>query len=139
MNQTAPDTSPTTDERLEALEFLLGQTLLALEADSHTLHERIGRLEKVLTRTSPNALPPLSEEAECSEPFTMNGLGEWMQISLERMRAHRSVSARQMVAIGEVTARVLDLGESPAQEPPPAISTDAIAALERAKHRPAKD
>lgn len=138
MNTPAPSAPPTTDDRLEAMEYLLGQTLLALEADSVTLHERIGRLEAAIDKIAPGSLPALSEEHENTTPFTMNDLGDWMQMSLERMRSHQSVSARQMVAIGELTARVLDLGESLVPELPPAISADVHAAVEKAKRPPAQ-
>ena len=132
---TPTPSAPTTEQRLEALEFLLGQTLLALEADSVATHARLDRLEAALKKTAPGALAPATEE-EDSQPFTLQALGHWMQTALRAMRAHQSVTAAQMVAIGEATTRVLGLGESLAPEPQPAIAPAALAAVAKAKRLP---
>lgn len=134
MTTQAP-TAPALELRMEALEFLLGQTLLALEADSVATHTRLNRLEAALKKTAPGALAPATEE-EDTEPFTLQSLGDWMQTALRAMRSHRSVTAQQMVAIGELTDRVLGLGESLAPEPPPAIAPAVHAAVEKAKRPP---
>ena len=132
---TQTPTTPSHDQRLEALEFFLGQTLLAMEADSVATHARLNRLEAALKKTAPGALAPATEE-EDTEPFTLDALGHWMQTALRAMRSHQSVTAQQMVAIGELTDRVLGLGESLAPEPPPAIAPAVHAAVEKAKRPP---
>lgn len=133
MHAQTPST-PTTEQRLEALEFLLGQALLALEADSVAMHAQLDRLEASLKKAAPGALAPATEED--SQPFTLLGLGQWMQTALRAMRTHQSVTAAQMVAIGEATTRVLGLGESLAPEPQPAIAPAALAAVAKAKRLP---
>ena len=134
MDTQTPST-PTHDQRLEALEFLLGQALLALEADSVATHARLERLEAALKKTAPGALAPATEE-EDTEPITLDALGDWMQTALRAMRLHQSVTAQQMVAIGELTDRVLGLGESLAPEPPSAIALAVHAAVQKAKRPP---
>lgn len=133
MHAQTPST-PTTEQRLEALEFLLGQALLALEADSVAMHAQLDRLEAALKKAAPGALAPATEED--SQPFTLLGLGQWMQTALRAMRSHQSVTAAQMVAIGEAADRVLGLGESLAPEPQPAIAPAALAAVAKAKRPP---
>ena len=130
MHAQTPNT-PSHDQRLEALEFLLGQALLALEADSVATHARLDRLEAALQKTAPGALAPATEE-EDTQPFTLQGLGQWLQTALRAMRAHQSVTAAQMVAIGEATTRVLGLGESLAPAPQPAAAAAALAAVAKA-------
>ena len=134
MHTQTPST-PTHDQRLEALEFLFGQALLALEADSVATHARLDRLEAALKKAAPGALAPATEE-ESTQPFTLQSLGDWMQTALRAMRSHRSVTAQQMVAIGETTDRVLGLGESLAPESPPAIAPAVHAAVQKAKRPP---
>ena len=132
---TQAPTAPALELRMEALEFLLGQTLLAMEADSVATHARLDRLEAALKKTAPGALAPATEE-ESTQPFTLQALGDWMQTALRAMRSHQSVTAAQMVAIGETTTRVLGLGESLAPEPQPAIAPAVHAAVAKAKLPP---
>ena len=124
---------PTPEERLLALEFFLGETLLALESDSAAIRAKLARLESAVERISPNTMPAPTDEDENNPAFTIESLGGWMQFCVERMRAHQAVSARHMVAIGEVTSRILALGGGLTDEPPFAIDLDAQAALEKAK------
>ena len=132
---TPTPSAPTTEQRMEALEFFVGQALLALEADSVATHARLDRLEAALKMTVPGALAPATEE-ESTQPFTLQALGDWMQTALRAMRSHQSVTAQQMVAIGETTTRVLCLGESLAPEPQPAIAPAVHAAVAKAKRPP---
>jgi hypothetical protein len=125
----------TPEERLQALEFLLGQALLTIEGDSAAIRARLDRIEAAVTRIAPDKLAPPSEEEQEEIPFTLDSLGSWMQTCLERMRAHQSVSARKMVAIGEVTERVLSLGEHLSEPTPPEVGPAARAAIEKVKHR----
>jgi uncharacterized protein YqcC (DUF446 family) len=137
---TPPATTPaTTEERLEAIEFLLSQTLLALEADSAAIHTRLDRLQAAMRKAAPGALQqPSGDDDESNPAFTMDALGQWVQTCLERMRAHQTATARQMVAIGELTERVLGLGlDADAAHPP--IGQAAQAAMEKAKRPPARD
>lgn len=134
MDTQAP-TTPSHDQRMEALEFLLGQTLLALEADSVATHARLDRLEAALKKTAPGALAPATE-GEDTEPFTLQALGQWMQTALRAMRSHQSVSAQKMVAIGEMTTRVLGLGESLAPEQHPEITPAVQLAVAKAQRLP---
>lgn len=132
---TKPNEAPTTtEERLEALEFLLGQTLLALEEDSNATMVRLDRLELAINRISPSSLP-LPGKEETGSPFTVDDLCAWMQKCVEAMRANQSVSARQMVAIGELTMRVASLGEELREPPQPEIGPDARAAVEKARRQ----
>ena len=135
MDTQTPST-PTHDQRLEALEFLLGQALLALEADSVATHARLDRIEAALKMAAPGALAPATEEEEDTQPFTLQALGDWMQTALRAMRAHQSVTAQQMVAIGETTTRVLCLGESLAPAPQPAAAPAVHAGAVKAKRPP---
>jgi hypothetical protein len=137
---TPPTTTPaTTEERLEAIEFLLSQTLLALEADSAAIHAQLARLQAAIHKAAPGAMPqPSSDDDESNPAFTMDALGQWVQTCLERMRAHQAATARQMVAIGELTERVLGLGLDPDAAHPP-IGQAAQAAMEKAKRPPARD
>ena len=132
---TPTPSAPTTEQRMEALEFFVGQALLALEADSVATHARLDRLEAALKMTVPGALAPATEE-ESTQPFTLQALGDWMQTALRAMRSHQSVTAQQMVAIGETTTRVLGLGESLAPEPQPVIAPAVHAAVAKAKRPP---
>lgn len=137
---TPPATTPTTtEERLEAIEFLLSQALLALEADSAAIHTTLERLQTAITKAAPGAMPQAGNNSDESNPaFTTDALGQWVQTCLERMRAHQSATARQMVAIGELTERVLGLGlDADAAQPP--IGPAAQAAMEKAKRPPARD
>lgn len=136
--QTPPaaTTPPTTDERLEAMEYFLGQTLLSLEADSEAIRARLDRLEQALTNAAPGKVLPPTNEEENNPAFTMDALASWMQLCLQRMRTHQAATARQMVAIGELTDRVLGLGQSLAPDVPPPIGPAAQAAMEKAKRPP---
>lgn len=134
MNTPAPHTPPTTEERLEAMEFLLGQMALTLEVDSIATQAQLARLERAITKAAPQALTPPTEE-ETAEPFTMDAFCGWMQRCLQKMREHQSATVRQMVAMGELTDRVMGLGEQLRAPTPPAIGTDVHAALERAQRR----
>lgn len=133
---TPPTTPPTPHERLDALEYLLGNMALLLEASSTGMLEQLQRLEGAINRIAPGAMPAPGTEGdmEATQAFTMDSLGQWMQICTERMRHHKAVTARQLVAIGETTARVLELGASMGPEPAPAIGQAALAALAKAKH-----
>ena len=135
MKTPAPSNPPPSpEERLEAMEYLLGQTLLALESDSAGIRAKLKRLEAALNAIAPGKVPPATDQDEGNNPFTMDSLGEWMQTCTERMRHHKAVTTRQLVAIGETTARVLELGASLTPEPAPAIGQAALAALAKAKH-----
>jgi hypothetical protein len=124
------------EERLQALEFLLGQALLTIESDSAAIRAKLDRIEAAVARIAPDKLAPPGEEEQDEIPFTLDFLGSWMQTCLERMRAHQSVTARQMVAIGELTDRVLSLGEHLSEPAPPEVGPTALNALEKAKRRP---
>jgi|GEM_PF-3384028 len=135
MHTPAPDSTPTTAERLEAMEYFLGQALLAIEADSAAMRAQLNRLEAVLQRLVPQAIETPTEE-EDNDAFTLDGLAQWMQTCLKHMRTHQSVTARQMVAIGQLADRVVALGATLTEASPPPIGPDAQAALDQAKRRP---
>lgn len=125
---------PTTPaEKIEALEFLLGQALLAIEADNSAIRARLDRLEAALQRIAPGQIAPYSKDEQLDDPFTLDSLGAWMQLCLERMRAHQAVTSRQMVAIGETTERVLSLGQHLSEPAPPEVGPTALGAIEKAK------
>lgn len=126
---------PSAHEQQQALEYLLGQILLSIEADSSAIRARLQRLEDAINRIAPAALAPPGEEEEYDTPFTMNSLGAYMQTCLERMRAHQSVRAVQMVAIGQLTERVLSLGEHLSEPAPPEVGEAARNAISQAQHR----
>ncbi len=134
-----PNTTATAEERLDAMEFFVGQLLIALEAESESQRARLARLESVIDAMLPGTLARLTaQEAADGEdtPFTVESFGRWMQICIGRMRAHGSASARQMVAIGELTTRILDEADGPTAAQEPAIGRDALAALAKAKRPP---
>lgn len=127
---------PTTpEEQQEALEYLLGQIILGIEADSTAIRAKLQRLEDAINRIAPSSLAPPGEEDEYDTPFTLESLGAHMQTCLERMRSSRSATARQMVAIGQLTERVLDLVVFPQQPEPPAVGETARNAISRAQRR----
>lgn len=127
--------SPTPAEQQQALEYLLGQILLGIEADSTAIRARLQRLEDAINRIAPNSLAPPGEEEEYDTPFTLDSLGGYMQTCLERMRAHQSVRAGQMVAIGQLTERVLSLGEHLSEPAPPEVGEAARNAISQARRR----
>ncbi|RYF60736.1 MAG: hypothetical protein EOO27_04760 [Comamonadaceae bacterium] len=131
----APSQAPTNAERLDAMEFLLGQMALQIEADSTAIRAQLHRLHGAIERSTPQALCAPQEE-EDAEPFTVGGLCSWVQTCVERMHAHQSATARQMLAIGEVTMRVTALGELLGPPVPLDIAAAAHALVERAQHRP---
>lgn len=127
----------TAAERLDAMEYLLGQALLAIEADSAAQRDKAARLEAALTRLAPGTLAPPGEEEQGDIPFTLDSLGAWVQTCLRAAREHQAMTARQMAAIGELTHRVLALGSALAPEPSPPAGPAARLALATAKRRPA--
>ena len=60
--------SPTPAEQQQALEYLLGQILLGIEADSTAIRARLQRMEDALNRIAPNSLAPAGEEEEYDTP-----------------------------------------------------------------------
>lgn len=130
-----PSTTPTVEERLEAMEYFLGQLLLSIEVDSTAIRAHMQRLESAIVHTAQLPLSAPSEEEEVP-PLTVESVSSWMQLCVERMRAHQSVSARRMVAIGELVTRVASLGATLAEEPPPPIGADAQAAIGKAQRPP---
>lgn len=130
-----PSTPSTVEERLQAMEYVLGQMLFLAEVESIAVRTHLQRLESAITHTLQVPLPSPTDE-EDAEPLTMDSFCAWIQTSLERMRAHQSVSARKMVAIGELTMRVRNLGAHLSEDLPPAIGQDVLAALEKAKRPP---
>lgn len=127
-----PSTTPTVEERLEAMEYFLGQLMLSIEVDSTAIRAHVQRLESAILHTAQLPISAPTEDEEV-EPFTVDSFCAWMQLTVERMRAHQAVSARQMVAIGELVTRVASLGASLGEEPPPAIGADAQAAIGKAQ------
>lgn len=125
----------TLEDRFQAIEYVLGQMLLLAEVESAAVRAHLQRLESAITHTLQVPLSSPADE-ENADPLTIDSFCTWIQTSLERMRAHQSVSANKMVAIGELTARVRDLGAHLAEDLPPAIGQDALAALEKAKRPP---
>lgn len=122
-------------EQQQALEYLLGQILLSIEADSAAIRTKLQRLEDAITQIAPASLAPPGEAEEYDTPFTMDSLGTYMQTCLERMRAHQSVRAGQMVAIGQLTERVLSLGEHLNEPELPEVGETARNAIAQAQHR----
>lgn len=141
MNTTPPPSTrrATAAERLDAMEYLLGQALLSLEIDSAAQRDKAARLEAAINRLAPGALAPPSEEEQGSTPFTLDSLGAWMQTCLSSARERHAMTARQMVAIGELTDRVLEIGPAPAPEATPPIGPAAQLALSKARRRPPAD
>lgn len=97
-------------ERIEALEYVLGQALFALEADSLATHARLNRLEEAVALIAPGAIGQLQEEDE-QEPFSMDGLASMVQVCLGAMHRHQSVSDQKIAAIADATGRILSLGK----------------------------
>lgn len=137
MDNTPTDTPLSIAERLDALEYVIGHALLALEADSVAKAERIQMLESIIRNAAPHALPP-ETAAEADEAFTLDSLQQWVGACLQAMRNHQSLPVRQIVAIGDTATRVLGLGDQLAPLAPADASTRAAAhaALQKAQHRP---
>lgn len=80
--------APTVLDRLDALEFVVGQLALAIEADGADMRAR---------------LPSRSASAGCedgnAEPFTLDGFREWLELCVQRMEAHESAPAALRAAI----------------------------------------
>lgn len=119
----------------QALEYLLGQILWSIETDSIGVRAQLQRLEDAVKRIAPARLAQPGEEEECSTPFTLDSLGAHMQACLERMRAHQHTRAQQMVAIGQLTERVLLLGGLQLEAAPPEAGETAQRAPDQAARR----
>lgn len=127
---------PTMSERLDAMEFVLGQMALLIEADHTAMQAQLYRLHTAVQAAAPMALPPPSAEEGC-EPFTVAALSDWLGLCVERMQAHQAATARQVAAIAQTAARLAGLGESLETPVPPGIAAAAHALVEKARrHRP---
>lgn len=120
---TTTQSTTTTEDRLQALEFVLGQALLLTEAASVAQAQRIKRLEARFAQ-----LEPLPDDAQNEPPFTLDGLATWLTTCVQRMQEHQSVTPRLQAAISEASARVLSLGES--LDPKPAEAGPAHGQVE---------
>ena len=129
-----PSTTPTAEERLDAMEFLLGEFMAHMELESIASRARAQRLEAALRKIAPQTLAAAGEEEDV-EPFTVDGLASWMQMCVERMRAHQATTARFQVALGELVLAVTG-NVQPADELPPHTARAVHAAVEKAKRPP---
>lgn len=80
--------APTVQDRLSALEFVVGQLALAVESECAALRARL----------APGAASAAHEDDE-GEPFTVDGFTNWLDFCVQRMEAHRSASSSLRAAI----------------------------------------
>lgn len=92
--------APTVLDRLDALEFVIGQLALAIEADSADMRAR---------------LPSHPTNAGCedsnAEPFTVDGFRGWLELCVQRMEAHKSAPALLRAAIAQAARDIAALSE----------------------------
>lgn len=123
---------PTCTERLDAMEFVLGQMALLIEADHFAMRAQLYRLQAAIHKAAPGALIPPGEEEGC-EPFTVAALSDWVQGCVERMAAHQAATVRHRAAIAAAAHRLAGLGEDMETPVPPEIAAVARAAVETAR------
>lgn len=99
--------APTVLDRLDALEFVVGQLALAFEADSADMRER---------------LPSRPANAGCedgnAEPFTVEGFRGWLELCVQRMEAHKSAPAALRAAIARAAHDICSSVGSGSSTPP---------------------
>lgn len=99
--------APTVLDRLDALEFVVGQLALAIEADSADMRVR---------------LPSHPTNAGCedgnAEPFTVDGFRGWLELCVQRMEAHESAPAALRAAIAQAARGICSSVGSGASVPP---------------------
>lgn len=71
--------APTVQDRLSALEFVVGQLALAVESECAALRARL----------APRAASAVPEDGD-GEPFTVEGFRTWLEFCVQRMEVHRS-------------------------------------------------
>ena len=97
--------APTVEDRLEALEFVVGQLALSVEVECAALRARLGA--------------PVARSADATdqdgdaEPFTVDGLRKWLEFCVQRMEAHGSASKALQMAIQRSAHSVCNLGAQP--------------------------
>ena len=83
--------APTVEDRLEALEFVVGQLALSVEVECAALRAHLGA---PVARSA-----DATDEDGDAEPFTVDGLRKWLEFCVQRMEAHQSASAGLRAAI----------------------------------------
>ncbi|WP_295545406.1 hypothetical protein [uncultured Pseudacidovorax sp.] len=97
--------APTVEDRLEALEFVVGQLALSVEVECAALRAHLAA--------------PVAHSAEATdedgdaEPFTVDGLRKWLEFCVQRMETHQSASAGLRAAIARAARGMLGTGGTP--------------------------
>ena len=94
--------APTVEDRLEALEFVVGQLALSVEVECAALRAHLGA---PVARSA-----DATDEDEDAEPFTVDGLRKWLEFCVQRMEAHDSASKALQLAIQQSTRSVCSFG-----------------------------
>ncbi|SIQ00700.1 hypothetical protein [Pseudacidovorax sp. RU35E] len=90
--------APTVEDRLDALEFVVGQLALSVEVECAALRAHQGA---PATRSA-----DATDEDGDAEPFTVDGLRKWLEFCVQRMEAHGSASKTLQLAIQQSTRSV---------------------------------
>lgn len=99
--------APTVLDRLDALEFVVGQLALAFEADSADMRERC-----------PAHLASAGHAGDEAEPFTVDGFRRWLELCVQRMEAHHSAPAALRAAIARAAHGICSSVGSGSSTPP---------------------
>ncbi len=91
--------APTVQDRLSALEFVVGQLALAVESECAALRARL----------APRAASAARENDE-GEPFTVDGFTSWLELCVKRMEAHERAPAALRAAIAQAAHSIGALG-----------------------------
>lgn len=83
--------APTVEDRLDALEFVVGQLALSVEVECAALRAHLGA---PVARSA-----QATDEDGDAEPFTVDGLRKWLEFCVQRMEAHQSASTALRAAI----------------------------------------
>ncbi len=94
--------APTAEDRLDALEFVVGQLALAVEVECATLRAHLGA---PVARSA-----DATDEDGDAEPLTADGLRRWLEFCVQRMEAHQSASAGLRAAISRAARGIAGHG-----------------------------
>ncbi|WP_295542295.1 hypothetical protein [uncultured Pseudacidovorax sp.] len=93
--------APTAEDRLDALEFVVGQLALSVEVECAALRAHLGA---PVARSA-----DATDEDGDAEPFTVDGLRKWLEFCVQRMEAHQSASAALRAAISQAARGIAGL------------------------------
>lgn len=94
--------APTVEDRLDALEFVVGQLALSVEVECAALRAHLGA---PVARSA-----DATDEDGDAEPFTVDGLRKWLEFCVQRMEAHQSASTALRAAISRAARGIATNG-----------------------------